>query len=63
MLVNRDELRACLARKRLNQQEASELIGLSVTGFANKLNGKREFSENEIVLLVKEFGTSILNLQ
>ncbi len=62
MLVDRNELRACMVRKGLIQTQIAKKIGISAPSFNLKLLGKREFNETEIERLVSEFGTSFLNL-
>lgn len=53
MMLNRENIKAEMARKSINITEMSKLIGLSRSGFTKKLNGERKFLENEIVLMSK----------
>ena len=50
--MNRDELRAEIARKKITQKRIAEALGLSPTGLSLKLAGNNEFKESEIKALV-----------
>lgn len=62
-MIDRDELRACMARKKLTQEDTARSINISTTAFRLKLIGKREFTEKEIKLLVDLFGNSIFSFR
>lgn len=59
-MVDRNELKACMARLGLSQQDLSKKIGISNTSLVLKMQGKRQFNEKEISVLVDLFGNSIL---
>ena len=50
--MNRDELRAEIARKKITQKRIAEALGLSPAGLSLKLAGNNEFKESEIKALV-----------
>lgn len=51
--MNRAELRAEIARKRISNREISKALGISEQAFYNKIGGVTEFKESEIKALVK----------
>jgi hypothetical protein len=62
MLVDRAELRACIARKGYIQAQVAQKVGISLHWFRTKLEGKKEFTESEIKILINEFGKDFLIL-
>lgn len=50
--MNRDELRAEIAKKNVTKTKIAEALGISRTGLSLKLSGKHEFKESEIKRLV-----------
>lgn len=62
MLIDRAELRACMARKGYTQAQVAEKISISTHWFRMKLEGKKEFTESEIKKLIAEFGKDFLIL-
>lgn len=56
--MNRDELRAEIARKNVTRKSIAKALGLSATGLALKLAGNHEFKETEIKTLVTILGLS-----
>ena len=54
--MNRDELRAEIARKNVTKKRIAEELGISATGLALKLSGNHEFKESEIKTLVSVLG-------
>jgi hypothetical protein len=62
MLVDRAELRACIARKGYIQAQVAQMVGISLQWFRTKLEGKKEFTESEIKKLINEFGKDFLIL-
>lgn len=59
MLINRDELKAQTIRNHYSREQMSNVLGISLRAYNDKLNGKREFKESEVYKLVSMFGTSI----
>lgn len=57
--INRKKIRVKLLENDLLQEDLSELLGISRQNLSLKMNGKRSFSEQEIAVLVKKFGTDI----
>ena len=51
--MNRDELRAAIARKNISKVKLAEAMGLSYTALHYKMTGRTEFKESEIRTLVK----------
>ncbi len=51
-MVNRDELRAEIARKNVSRKHIAEALGISATGLSLKMAGTNEFKESEIKTLV-----------
>ena len=51
--MNRDELRAEIARKNVPKGKLAEELGLSRAGLALKLSGTNEFRETEIKALIR----------
>lgn len=51
--MNRDELRAAIARKAISKKELAKELGLSSVSLYNKLTGKCEFKESEIRTLIR----------
>lgn len=62
-MVDRNELRACMARERLTQEETASILNISTSAFRLKLIGKRTFTENEIKLLMERFGNSVFSFR
>ena len=50
--MNRDELRAEIARKNVSKKHIAEALGISSTGLSLKMSGTNEFKESEIKTLV-----------
>lgn len=50
--MNREELRAEIARKNVTRKHIAETLGLSAAGLSLKLSGVNEFKESEIKALV-----------
>lgn len=50
--MNRDELRAEIAKKNVTKTQIAEALGISRTGLSLKLSGNHEFKESEIKRLV-----------
>ena len=51
--MNRDELRAEIARKKVTKKRIAEELGISPAGLALKMNGTNEFRETEIKALAR----------
>lgn len=56
LTTTHDKLRALCIEHGFTQQDMAELLGISVSSFNMKLNGKREFTITEIQKIVKWFG-------
>lgn len=54
--MNRDELRAEIARKNVTKKHLAEALGISATGLSLKLSGANEFKESEIKTLAAVLG-------
>lgn len=51
--MNRDELRAEIARKNISKRDLANALGISETSFFLKMRSDREFKETEIRKLVE----------
>ncbi len=51
--MNREELRADMARFRISNKTVAKELGISEQAFYNKMNGSSEFKESEIRKLVR----------
>ena len=60
MLIDRDELKAQMVKKHYSREKVSKLLCISLRSYNDKLNGVRDFKENEIEKLVSVFSSSIL---
>ncbi len=59
LVIDRDVLKSKIVLKKLSRSDMCNLLSLSENSYYNKLSGKRDFTENEIAILVKNFGKSI----
>lgn len=50
--MNREELRAEIARKNISKKQIAEELGITSTALYNKMSGKCEFKESEIRKLI-----------
>lgn len=65
-LINRQALKAAMKGKGVSQYQAAAILGITPTGFAFKINGRKgrglsPFTEKEVQALRAMFGDSILN--
>ena len=51
--MNREELRAEIARKNVSKAQIARELGISTSGLWLKMTGEREFKETEIKALVR----------
>jgi lambda repressor-like predicted transcriptional regulator len=61
-MIDRQEIKACMARKGLNLDSLSKEMGISMQSLHLKITKKRLFNENEISTLLKILGRDILIL-
>ena len=61
--MNREELRAEIARKQITKRAIAEALGISEAALFLKLRGDREFKENEIRNLVDVLGMTPEDVQ
>ena len=54
--MNRDELRAEIAKKNITRKEIADALGISNTGLSLKMSGRHQFKESEIRILVSILG-------
>lgn len=54
--MNYPELKAALARKETSVSELAEAIEISKQAFYNKISGKSEFKNSEIVAIAEHLG-------
>ena len=54
--MNRDELRAEIARKKITKRDLAAALGISETSLFLKIRSEREFKETEIRKLVEVLG-------
>lgn len=54
--MNRDELRAAIAKKNITRKEIADALGISNTGLSLKMSGRHQFKEGEIRILVSILG-------
>lgn len=57
-IVNIDKIRGLMAERKVNGLEMASHLGISQTAFYMKINGKREFSSNELGLIAKVLNTT-----
>ncbi len=57
--MDRAELRAEIARKRVSKRELAAAIGISEMALYNKLEGKSEFKESQIKILSEILSLSV----
>lgn len=50
--MNRDELRAAIARKNITRKDLAEALGITPAALYYKLTGQHEFKETEIRKLI-----------
>ena len=62
--MNRDELRAAIARKNISKKDLAEALGISQGALYYKLSGQHEFKESEIRVLIEvlELSADAVNL-
>lgn len=58
-IIDRDNLRAEMARHNVGTGELAKILGISSAGLAQKFSLKSQFSEEQIYVLYKTFGTAI----
>ena len=51
--INRDKLRGLRAEKKLTQKQVAVALNISETTYIFKEQGKRQFTDSEIVMLAK----------
>ena len=56
--INRNKLRGLRAEKNLTQKQVAEALNISETTYIFKEQGKRQFTDIEIVLLAKVLGVT-----
>ena len=54
--MNREELRAAIARKDISKGQLANALGISYQALWNKMNGFSEFKESEIQKLITVLG-------
>lgn len=54
--MNREELRAAIARKNITKTDLAEALGITRVALQNKMSGSSEFKESEIKTLVRVLG-------
>lgn len=59
MFVNRSKLRGQISEKKIKKNDLIVKLGISRTAFYRKMNGKTNFTENEISILKAIFGNVI----
>lgn len=59
MLVNRNKLRGQISEKGIKVNDLIKKLGISRTAYYNKINGKTNYTENEISILKSIFGEVI----
>jgi len=52
-MMNRDELRAAIAKRNITKTALAEALGLSYTALYYKMTGQNEFKESEIRTLAR----------
>lgn len=50
--MNRDELRAAIARKNITRKDLADALGITPVALYNKMAGRNEFKETEIRKLI-----------
>lgn len=60
--MNRNELRAEIARKGISNRTIAGELNISEQAFYNKMGGQTEFKESEIKKLVKILGLSAIDV-
>ena len=53
--MNKNELRAQMARHGDNSVSLAEALGISVTSISEKINGKRDFTQSEISIIKQRY--------
>jgi hypothetical protein len=62
-MIDRNEIKACMARNGLRQKDVAQHLGITLTCFNLKMTNKRLFNEKEISSLVSILGKGILILE
>jgi len=57
--IDRKKLKVAMDKKGVEQKDLARLFGLNPCTVSLKMSGKRDFSEQEIYVLVQNFGTQI----
>ena len=57
--MNSEELRVAITRANVSLRELADKLGVSEQAFYNKLNGRTEFKNSEILKLAKILGLSM----
>lgn len=53
------ELKGARVRRGYTQTDAAKALGISVTAYSDKETGKREFDDNQKLLLIRLLGLSL----
>lgn len=59
MLVDRTKIKIEMIKRKIKSKDLANKLNLDKSTFSLKINGKRNFSENEIAILYSIFGTTI----
>lgn len=60
--VNRSELQASMTRSGFKIKDLAEELCITYSGAYNKVKGYRDFSENELFIICRLFGTGVFFL-
>ena len=58
-MVDLGEIRACMSRCRDKQKDIATILGLSENSVNSKINGKRDFTVQELSILAKHYNVDI----
>lgn len=58
-MIDLGEIKACMARKGHKQKDIANILGLSNNSVNQKIQGKREFTVQELAILAETYDVNI----